>query len=151
MTERLRRRVGESLTVQVHHQGWQCPRWDEQQSLELPKRSKVIVRESVLYGNDRPWIAARSIFPRNALRGKGQKLRWLGEQSLGEILFADRQLSRGELEVALLRPWHGDYQRAVRVLADPPSVLWARRCVLFFHSQPILVSEIFLPAVWEDY
>jgi chorismate--pyruvate lyase len=150
MTERLRQKVGDTLTVQVHHHGWQRPRWDEQQCLTLAKNIRAIVREVTLYGNDQPWIAARSIFPQNAVRGKGQKLRGLGEQPLGEILFADRQLKRGELEVALLRPWHSDYQRAANVLANPPPVLWARRSVLSFYYQPILVSEIFLPAVWQN-
>jgi chorismate--pyruvate lyase len=149
MTERLRQQVGETLTVQVHYQGWQRPRWDDRQCLLVPN-IPLMVREVTLHGHDKPWIVARSLFPKNALRGKGQRLYQLGAQPLGEILFADRQLKRGELEVALLRPWHSDYQRVREVLAEPPPTLWARRCVLFFYSQPILVSEIFLPAVWEN-
>ena len=66
---------------------------------------------------------------------------------LGGFLFACPSLKRGEVELARLAPGNAVYERAMARLQLPPQPLWGRRSVFRLQDKPLLVAEIFLPAI----
>lgn len=150
MTKKLRRHSDNQVHIRVINHRWLKPRHSESELLGISSNERTIVREIEFLYDDQAWLFARSIFPRQCLRGRGHQLRWLGERALGEILFADPFLKRGEFEIAQLISTHRDYQLAVRNIKNPPDTLWARRSVFWLDCKPLLVSEVFLPDVYSN-
>jgi chorismate--pyruvate lyase len=105
------------------------------------------VREVELLCDEMPWVFARSVIPATSLRGRARRLGNLGERPLGGVLFADPGLRRGVTQIARLLPRHPLYAAACDHLIEKPGELWGRRSVFFFAGKPLLVNEIFLPAV----
>jgi chorismate--pyruvate lyase len=56
-------------------------------------------------------------------------------------------MERGEVEVARLTAGDGLYQAASARLDDKPEVIWGRRSLFTLRGKPLLVNEIFLPAI----
>lgn len=147
LTERIRQYSHNDFRVRLLSQAWQRPRLDETHVLNLRPRENAVVREVELLCGDKAWVFARSVFPENTLIGKGAALHALGTKPLIEVLARDARLSRSDFEITTL-PMHHPYLRR----AAPPSrtetkLLWARRSLFYFYGKPLLVTEIFLPAV----
>lgn len=103
------------------------------------------VRQVRLLCDGIPWVFARTIIPYTTLQGSVRRLKLLGSRSLGEVLFADKSMLRGELEIAAIRKGDLLYQQATQGLRNQPAVIWGRRSVFYLSDKPLLVSEIFLP------
>jgi chorismate--pyruvate lyase len=73
----------------------------------------------------------------------------LRNKPLGAVLFADKSTQRVLSEVARITPRHALYHAATANLMDKPSEIWGRRAIYRYAQQPILVNEIFLPAIPE--
>jgi len=90
------------------------------------------------------WIFAQSVFPQSTVQ-RHPWLRELGDNGLGESLNAVEDVSREPLEYLQLHAGHPRAQAAgADESADP---LWARRAVYRLGGWPILVQEVFLPAL----
>ncbi|MDT0604141.1 chorismate--pyruvate lyase family protein [Thalassotalea castellviae] len=106
---------------------------------------EVLVREVLLFCDNKPQVFARSLLPLRSLTGKEAHLAKLGEQSLGQVIFNHPELKRKGIEVASF-----DQQSRVAELAsyyqlsvvDP---LWGRRSVFVVNDKPLMVAEVFLP------
>ncbi len=114
--------------VRVLHEGWHVPTRDEQRALGLPLGRVARIREVALLGRGEVWVTARSVIPVATLRGRGGRLRYLRNRSLGTLLFKGRA-RRGPL--------------ALRHTADG----WERRSCFHYFGRPLLVRERFLPAI----
>jgi chorismate--pyruvate lyase len=89
------------------------------------------------------WIFAQSVFPDSTV-ARFPWLADLGETPLGEALRRVGDVVREPLEYAALPLDH-----PLARLADPDgrSTLWARRAVYRLAGLPIIVQEVFLPAL----
>jgi len=87
----------------------------------------TIIREVELIGTQKPVIFARSVIPKTT---DTEKLLAIGSRPLGEILFDDPLIYRDQLEVG---QYHGS---------------WARRSTFVVGTTKLLVSEIFLEALY---
>ena len=143
LTKRLVTASAGEFQVQVLTQGFARPRPSEQQALNLPERQVALIRTVLLLGCGRPWVFARSIIPLTTLRGPYGFLRHLGSQPLGELLFNDPTMRRGDFE--LLHCKADELGSAAGALPDPDEILWGRRSVFYLNHKPLLVGEIFLP------
>lgn len=123
------------------------PGEDERTQLALDSRRLALIREVVLYCQDQPLVFAHSVIPRVGLAGPWRSLSRLGSRPLGEALFADPRIVRHPLKFRCLDARHPLYRSAVRTLTVRPPRLWARRSVFVRGGYPILVTEVFLPAV----
>lgn len=148
LTERLRARAG-GLTVQVLSQGHATLSDEDMYLLGAKPDEAGYVRQVFLCGpGQQPWVYARSV-----VAGPSEDwLKGLGEQPLGDRVFADPAASRSPIAVAQLEPRHSLHKEAVaRLTADQRSVasgtLWARRSRLSVDSGHILIYECFLPAL----
>ncbi len=134
--------------VQVLSQHWTSPQQNEARRLAMRERQVALVREVYLYCDDTPWVFARTVIPRSTLTGREKYLANLGNKPLGAVLFADPFMHRDQFEVACIRPGEYLYQRATEAGRDvSPDAIWGRRSAFYLSNKPLLVNEIFLPAI----
>lgn len=136
---------GGDFRVQVLSQGMARPQWSECRALGMAPRRLALVREVLLYGNDQPWVFARSVIPLCTLTGRLRCLRRLDNRPLGAFLFAQPGLSRGPIAVSCIDHQHRYLPE--RVQGRRPA--WGRRSVFRVDGKPLLVSEVFLEAFIE--
>lgn len=121
---------------------------DEAAWIGLSRRRHAMTREVFLHCGPIPVVFARSVFPAAGLRGPWRFLRGLGHRPLGEELFKRPGIGRRVIGVAGLRPGHSLYGKAWGA-APGPARLWARRSLFVSKGVPLLLTEVFLPAVLE--
>lgn len=114
----------------------------------IPVGEKVLVREVLLYCDDKPHVFARSLLPLSSLTGPEQALANLGTQSLGQVLFNNPSLERQVIEVATF-----DLTSSVGKLASDLQLnithpLWGRRSIFVLENKPLMVAEVFLPGTF---
>lgn len=103
-------------------------------------------REVLLLLDGVPWVYALTEVPLATLAAGDIDFPSLGERPLGELLFTNDRLSRGELHLTR----HDHKSRAGRValqlgqnFSEP---LWGRSRQFTLSGRPLRVNEIFLPA-----
>ncbi|MBN7823605.1 chorismate lyase [Bowmanella dokdonensis] len=101
-----------------------------------------LVREVILWGDDRPWVFARSLLPRALCEQDRGELSNLGEKPLGSILFNDARFERQPFQVTRLSAAHR-LQSALKLPGT--QVLWGRRSVFHYLQWRMMVAEVFLP------
>jgi len=138
LTERLVEASGGEFRVEVLRQQWGVADSGEARLLGLPLRQRALIREVILHGNNQPWVYARSILPAKSLQHSLRHLKRLGNKPLGAVLFGDPDMQRSNIEIACLNT------QELPLAIEQPA--WGRRSVFFLHNQPLLVSEVFLPA-----
>jgi len=107
---------------------------------------RCLYREVELWCEGRRWIYARSVFPDSTVRAHPW-LAELGGNGLGEALAGVAQVQREPLEYLELEPVH-ELARAAVPDATRETRLWARRKLYRLAGGPILVQEVFLPALY---
>ncbi|HET9700081.1 MAG TPA: chorismate lyase [Burkholderiales bacterium] len=122
---------------------------DEREWLRLGRSEMALVREVYLLCGGAPVVFAHSVLVPEDLRGVWNSVSRQGAKPLGEALFSDPRVERAPLEYRELGRHHPLYRRACAALAQPPARLWARRSLFTLRSRPLLVTEVFLPAVLE--
>jgi chorismate--pyruvate lyase len=120
------------------------------QPLSISLRSRLavadeagLVREIEFACKGVRWIFARSIFPESTT-ARYPWLRDLGASPLGEALLRVPETVREPLEYAELPP---DHELALAAQPGRGPSLWARRAVYRLAGAPIIVQEVFLPAL----
>lgn len=140
LTARLVKLSKGNFRVEVLFQGFARIRLDERQLLGLPRPAAVLVREVVLYGNNQPWVFARSLLPLSSLTGRLRQLRKISSKPLGAFLFKQPDLIRSPLIVAKFTP----ADRIIPKSLQQEQPLWGRGSVFYVRGKPLLVSEVFL-------
>jgi len=112
---------------------------------DIPAGEPVLVREVLLYCDNKPQVFARSLLPLSSLTGTEQALANLGSQSLGQVLFNNPSLERKIIEIAEF-----DLTSSVGKLAHDLQLnithsLWGRRSIFMLENKPLMVAEVFLP------
>ena len=103
-----------------------------------------LLREIEFTCGTRRWIFAQTVLPQSSVK-RHPWLRELGDRALGESLSAVEDVRREPLEYRELAGSHPLAQAAGADAAGGP--LWARRAVYRLGDWPILVQEVFLPAL----
>jgi len=103
-----------------------------------------LLREIEFTCGARRWIFAQTVLPQSSVKHHPW-LRDLGDRALGESLSAVEDVRREPLEYLEL---YGSHPLAQAAGADASvGSLWARRAVYRLGDWPILVQEVFLPAL----
>lgn len=123
------------------------PNPDEYALLRISSGTRVYVREVLLLCNGVPVVFAHSVLPYPSLRGGWNSISHLGSRPLGEALFSDHRIQRQPLTFQRLHADHPLFGSIVRRLPLSVSSLWARRSVFSLNHHPLLVTEVFLPAI----
>jgi len=104
-----------------------------------------IVREVLLYCNNRPWVFARTIIPEQLQDDGSSIFKNLGNQALGERLFQAQHYPRSEFQIASFKSTSSIHQLAKKLGYTTQQALWGRRSCFIIKEQTLLVQEIFLP------
>lgn len=105
------------------------------------------VRDVLLTGGGHIRVFAHSVLPRSSLHGDWCGITRLGTKPLGETLFTDPRIRRLGLTMRRLDARHPLYRAARRHTGITAQHLWARRSVFCLNGHPLLVTEVFLPAI----
>lgn len=147
LTDRVRGACHGRFAVRVLSEGWQRPRRDESRRLAMRTAALGWVRQVQLVCDGVPWVFARTVIPRRTLSGAQRQLLRLGERPLGAYLFADPALQRDSVELARIVAGHAMFEQATAGLPTRPAAIWGRRSVFRVGGKPLLVTEVFLPAL----
>lgn len=145
LTERISSRSSR-FEVRVLRQGFAPLLPDEARLLGLRRIRRVQVREVLLCADERALVFARSLIA----CGSGPWREWhdLGTRPLAGLLFSDPAVSRTGL--AFRRLGGEDPRvRAARAASGAQGPLWARRRSFLRRGSPLLLTEVFLPAILE--
>jgi chorismate lyase len=145
LTRRLKGLCTGKFRVRVLSQARGRPRLDEAQALGMRCGGLALIRQVQLLCDEHPLVYARTVIPVSSLKGRLLRLARLGTRPLGAMLFADRGMRRGVVELARIRPGETLYADAVRDSGQTRSEIWGRRSIFRLAHKPLLVSEIFLP------
>jgi chorismate--pyruvate lyase len=143
LTQKLIQKSQGDFYVGVIQQRIQNVPLTERRALNIPEGHWAVIREVILYGQQTPWVYARTIIPLTTLQGSLRRLHYLGNKPLGEQLFSDPSMRREPMEIALLTPQQLPHTLAIS------SPVWGRRSVFRLSNKPLLVSEVFLPAIFQ--
>ncbi|MDP2835114.1 MAG: chorismate lyase [Pseudomonadota bacterium] len=140
------------LRVQRLVQKIASPYPDECAPLGLVRGQRALIRDVLLICGDTPLVYAHSVIPLPGLDGPWVALSRLGNRPLGAALFANPKVRRFPLEYRQLDARHPLYRPAVAHLAvanlaEAPRRLWMRRSQFALAGHPLLVTEVFLPAI----
>jgi chorismate--pyruvate lyase len=122
-------------------QDWRRPSLSEAQLLDITADNRALVREVILWGRGEPWVYGRSIMPVRSLCGDLRRLRRLQNSSLGALLFSYPNLQRTPFQLARIDG--NTLPEAIR----SDAMLWGRRSRFELQQRPLIVSEVFLPAL----
>jgi len=148
LTERIIARC-QSFRVAVLDEKFALPCPDERTLVGLPPGRMAWTREVLLLADGLPVVFAHSVIAPDALRTAWHRARAIGSRPLGAALFADPTIRRGMLSAARLTQAHPLHRRASAALGHTLPTLWARRSRFTRQGQPLLVTEVFLPAIGE--
>lgn len=149
LTARLARFCGGPVRVRVLREQWARPLVDEARALGVRPQQHVWVREVLLRCRGTSWVYARTVMPRESLRGRQRALLRLGERPLGSVLFARTPVTRSPLTFRCLGERHRLFQAIARHV-NVTGPLWARRSILSVSGRGVLVAEVFLPMLVEQ-
>ena len=124
-------------------------RRDEYAAIGARAGTQCVVREVSLNCGPCPLVFAHSVVGPRALKGAWRMLSTLGAHPLGAALFANPRIKRYPLRFRQLSGRDALYRRACALLEAPPRLLWARRSLFVLRGSPLLVTEVFLPAIFE--
>lgn len=127
MTQRLERHCVH-LTVVPFHDGFVAADTLGDACAVLPASERYWLREVIMYGDGQPWLVGRTIVPPCTLEASSSALMNIGDKPLGRYLFTHDALTRDYIHI-------GRNQE-----------MWARRSRLRIALQPLLLTELFLPA-----
>lgn len=147
LTRRLKSRCGAFRVAPMRTERGRALR-DENILLGLPPLGAAYVRDVLLLCNGVPVVFAHSVVPAQSLNGPWRTIGRLGNRPLGEALFSDPRIRRETLAWRRLRAGHPLFDAAMRAGSGSGApILWARRSVFRLDTRPLLVTEVFYPAI----
>jgi chorismate lyase len=147
LTRRLQQLCPHDFNVRLLEQRWQRPLRNERRALGMRDHERGLVRQVHLACGVLPLVFARTVIPAGTLRGSLRRFAHLGNRPLGALLFADRRVRRGGIEIAEITPEHALYRVITGGQGAVEGAIWGRRSVFTLAGCPLLVGEIFLPAL----
>ena len=136
--------------VRVLSQRWAKPKVDEAKLLNIPFRQSVLLRQVQLLCNGTVCFYARSVIPLDTLSGKHRRLRHLGNRPLGAYLFSNPKLRRDKQQLARIAKSDPLFEIATSGSEQKCEQIWGRRSLFTIDDKSLLVSEFFLPALFEN-
>ncbi len=142
LTRRLIQLCGNDFNVQLLAACRGRARHDERRALLIRDGEQAHVREVYLCSGATPLVYARTVIPLSALQGTARRLAHMGDRPLGALLFSSKGMRRTGIQVSRLPGSLLRYD-----LND--ELVWGRRSVFYLTDKPLMVSEYFLPSLFE--
>jgi len=116
-----------------------------QQERDLFSTDDITCREVLLLCDGVPQVYARTLIPKKTLEHANQRLKTLGNTSLGEVLFKDPSMRRSTIEVCNLHNDSALNAMSQQLLLPATNQVWGRRSMFYLQDFPLSVTEFFLP------
>lgn len=145
LTARLIRLCPQKFRVELLSQQVSKPTLDEGRVLNICHGRSALIRQVRLYCGDTAVVYARTVIPMTTLQGAQRRYANLGNRPLGAMLFSDRTMKRDEVMVTQLNPGDTLY----KLTNVKKQGVWGRRSIFRVGGKPLLVSEYYLPALFE--
>ena len=145
MTRQIGAATGHRVHVEVLGEGPGMLHHDEVGLLGVRRRAGWI-REVVLHAGGMARLVARTATAPTG-RWAARKMRTLGTRPLGEILFTRGGATWRGRELARVTPRLPLWRLVASAESSSPRNCWARRTLFVLDGLPILVTEVFLPAL----
>lgn len=142
LTRRLIQLCGRDFNVRLLGACRGRARHDERRALLVRSGEQAHVREVYLCSGATPLVYARTVIPLSTLQGSARRLAHMGERPLGALLFSSKGMRRAGIQVSRL---------SGSLLQHDLSgeLVWGRRSVFYLTDKPLMVSEYFLPSLFE--
>jgi chorismate lyase len=108
-----------------------------------------LFRDVEMQSGEKVWVFGQTVVPDSTLSAHSW-LAELGDSALGETLLDLSGVERGSYEYAWLPVTEPVTSRALRHAEIKPAGLWARRSRIALRGAPLLMQELFLPAMGRD-
>ncbi len=135
--------------VQVIREILARPHLDEHALIDVPLGRHSWIREVLLIADDHPVVFAHSALRMQDLTGAWHMARAIGSRPLGAALFADPGIQRGALHAARIPSAHPLHRQASQASGLALPLLWGRRSRFTRLDRPLLVTEVFLPGIFD--
>lgn len=136
----------QNLTVEVLSQ--QFAAVDETESLLREGSNEPFVRRVFLRGDRQPWTYGRVVIAPRTYQTHFSQFKGLDSKLLGEtLLYGNPDTTRSRFEYAVVPEDTALYQEINEHLPLTQTTLWARRSYFYLKNEPLLVTEVFLPAL----
>lgn len=132
LTRRLQAASQQTFRVERTDQQILKPALNEASLLGMHSQQYALIRQVILYGQEQPWVFARTVIPLSTLNAGNRHLMRLGNRSLGSVLFKYPHIRRAPIQIT---------RNNNRFTAD---FIWGRRSIFEIHQAPLLVTELFL-------
>ena len=149
LTQKIESVIGQKLEVLVLQGCRQNLNSDESRYFHF-KIKRCRLREVLLCINGIPLVMARSIIPNSSSSGSNHEVLRLGKKPLGAVLFAKTRMhskKKSHRVISRLDKKSALWKKCFQQYPELPSVSWARRTLYQLKGRPLLVSEVFLPAL----
>jgi chorismate--pyruvate lyase len=147
LTHRIKSTFSEPFGVSLKGQGLAKPFLADAQELNERPYRYALIREVVLNVGGKPFVFARTSLPKKVAH-QLQELTHLGSKPLGEVIFAYPDLKRVRLDLAKID--RTQLNESTQQLLDGQPHIWARRNSYQINKRVFLVSEFFLPALFNE-
>ena len=144
LTGHLRQLTNNNVIFRLLFANWGHADPIERQALNLASEERTWIRCIEHRYENKLWVYGRTIFPEATIKATRKIFSGLGVQSLGDVIFQDPSLKREPFSYALLSQ-NNIYYPSLASVVDKKENVWARRSILYFQEQPILINEIFMP------
>jgi chorismate lyase len=145
LTLRMKAVCGERFALQLVDQWTGLLNAAHKSALRSPDNAGLF-RDVEMFCGERVWVFAQTIMPDSTLCAHPW-LAELGDSALGETLSDLSGVERSAYEYAWLPVEEAVTARALRDAEIKPAGLWARRSRVSLRSAPMLMQELFLPAI----
>ena len=149
LTQKIESVIGQKLEVLVLQDCRQNLNSDESRYFHF-KIKRCRLREVLLCVNGIPLVMARSIIPNSSSSGSNHEVLRLGKKPLGAVLFAKKRMhskKKSHRVISRLDKKSALWKKCFQQYPELQSVSWARRTLYQLKGRPLLVSEVFLPAL----
>jgi chorismate--pyruvate lyase len=145
LTQRLRSHCGERFKLRVVEYSTGLLTGSHKSALKVEDNAGLF-RDVEMFCGEQVWVFGQTVIPDSTLV-KHPWLAELGDSALGETLSELSGVERSSYEYAWLPGEEPVTSRALRDAEIKPAGLWARRSRLSIRNSPMLVHELFLPAM----
>ena len=114
------------------------------------EKSTDYIREVVIKTHNEPMILAKTQLKVSDLQDAWICLKTLGQQSLANILFKDPDISRVSLLYRICEPGETLYSHLKSLEYIDKEILWVRQAEWERHGKSILLTEVFLPNLFNQ-
>ncbi|WP_319380639.1 chorismate lyase [Thiomicrorhabdus sp.] len=139
------------LEVEILSETFEVPLFSELARLGMPPDEEAWVRCVLLKCGQGPWVYARTVIPHLDTLNPWHDLKQLGTQPLGEVLFNLPNIERTPFEFSKDTLGHWPHlNRLVNNTGWGKQSGYARRSVFLHQKAPLLLTEVFLPNLFDS-